>query len=780
MSIVKQSLVGASGQGGDYTINDSLRFRSSASAYLTRTFSTPTDNKKWTFSFWFKRGTLGTVQTILSPALSGNEDQIYFTGASDTFRFYIEGGAQGDAQTVAVFRDPSAWYHMIVVCDTANATATDRAIIYVNGVRQTVTGTNFSLNAVPDINGARLHNLGRYQSGAYYTDGYLTEINFIDGQALAPTDFGEYDANGTWKAKKYTGTYGTNGFYLNGVGVTDQSGNGNNWTNNNLNLSTSTATTYDQMKDTPSLVDEDAGNFCTWNPLRKGANVTVSEGNLKGITSATVAQSVAGTIGMSSGKWYWEVTNQGGSLSYTGIVDSTHDMGTYIGSSSTGSGYAYNTSGQKVGPTSGTVASYGASYTTNDVIGIALDMDAGTLTFYKNNASQGTAFSGITGTWFAAVSGNGVAGKGGIVNFGQRPFAYTPPTGFLKLNTFNLPDSTIEDGSDYFNAVLYTGDNTSNRNIPTGFPGGWTWIKNRNLANSHTLSDVVRGDGKTLFTNATNAEVDYGANGIDLVSDGFDVTHSASNNLFNVSGRTYVAWNWKANGSGSSNTDGSITSTVSVSTTSGFSIVTWTGTGVAATVGHGLGVAPDFIIFKNRTIASTWIVYSSAFASPGTQYLQFNSTLALQTDGTGQFFNSTAATSTVFSVKTNPDVNQNASNYVAYCFSEVEGYSKIGSYTGNGSADGPFIYTGFRPALVIFKLVTVADSWRMYDNKRLGYNANNNVLYPNLSNAEGSVTTHVDLLSNGFKLKSDNNNYNGGTHIYMAFAENPFKNANAR
>ena len=559
----------------------------------------------------------------------------------------------------------------------------------------------------------------------------------------------------------------------------DASGNKNNFNANNINGNAESESTYDLMKDTPSLVDENAGNFATWNPLRKGANVAVSEGNLKAITSATVAQSVAGTIGMSSGKWYWEVINQGGALSYTGIVDSTHDMGTYIGASSTGSGYAYNTSGQKVGPTSGTVASYGASYTTNDVIGIALDMDAGTLTFYKNNASQGTAFSSITGTWFAAVSGNGVAGKGGIVNFGQRPFEYTPPTGFLKLNTFNLPDSTIEDGSDYFNTVLYSGSSASEVSVTgVGFQPDFVWDKNRNNAYQHYLWDAVRGTTKYLVSNSNAAETTDANSLKSFDSDGF--TLGAGSTFATMSaGNTHVGWAWKANGSGVSNTDGSITSTVSANTEAGFSIVSYTGTNSNSTVGHGLGVAPSMVICKNRTAgigSGSWPVWHTGLSS-GTSYLFLNSTAA-QASGNNNF--TSAPSSTVLNLGTS-DTN-NTATMIAYCFAEVPGYSAFGKYTGNGSADGTFVYTGFRPAFVIIKRSDSTANWLMYDNKRLGYNQNNNYLLPDLANAEGSGDNYPDLLSNGFKPRVANQSFNvsGGTYIYMAFAENPFKNANAR
>ena len=773
---------GFGSSGGDYTINDSLRFRSSASAYLNRTFSTPTDNKKWTFSFWCKRGTLGTVQTILSSALSGNEDQIYFTGAADTFRFYIDGGTSGDVTTVAKFRDPSAWYHIIVVCDTANATATDRALIYVNGVRQTVTGTNFALNAVPDINGARVHYFGRYQSGAYYTDGYLTEVNFIDGQALTADDFGEYDDNGTWKPLAYTGTYGNNGFYLNGVGVTDQSGNGNNWTNNNLNLSTSTATTYDQMKDTPSLVDTNTGNFCTLNPLDKYSSAVIAEGNLKiGANNNSWTNQARSTFFVSSGKWYWEVTYSPGTGSFwkAGIRDAAAALTSNTTSSTGYEYYAYNGNKQATGVNS----SYGSALTAGDVLGLALDMDAGTITAYKNNTSLGVMFSGLSGSYSPTVS---MYNSFISLNFGQRPFKYTPPSGFLKLNTFNLPDSAIEKGSDYFNAVLYSGNGGTQSITGVNFKPDWTWLKCRNDAQYHILQNSVTGAGKTLFSNTTSAE---SGNAGDFISsfnsDGFTVNNTyagGTNNTANGSGKTYVGWNWLASNTTATNSAGTngatLASTYSANTTSGFSVVTYTGNQVAgATVYHGIGTAPSAIIVKGRNNSTSgWGV--------GHQSLGWGLHLSLQsTNATAAgIWNSTAPSANLFTLGISGIANLNNQTAVAYCFAEVPGYSAFGIYTGNGSTDGPFIFTGMRPSWLLVKRTNAAgNAWYLEDSSRNTYNPVNLELYPNLANAE-ATSTDYDFLSNGFKIRASHTgiNANGGTYIYMAFAENPFKNSNAR
>jgi hypothetical protein len=286
----------------------------------------------------------------------------------------------------------------------------------------------------------------------------------------------------------------------------------------------------------------------------------------------------------------------------------------------------------------------------------------------------------------------------------------------------------------------------------------------------------LRGADKYLSSNQTAAE---GTDATFLAS--FNPNGFSMGTANYASGRTVVGWQWKANGSGSTNTSGSITSTVSASTTSGFSIVTYTGTGANATVGHGLGVAPKMVIVKGRNTVSNWVVWQSTFSGDG--YILLNSTGGQSTGAT--IWNSTVPTSTVFSVGTNASVNESADPKVAYCFAEISGYSKAFSYTGNGSADGPFVFTGFRPAYVMIKCTNGTYNWIVFDNKRSGFNVNNDQLYPNTSGAEdagGSGAQFIDLLSNGFKLRNTaaDKNAIGGTYIGMAFAEAPQKFSLAR
>lgn len=446
-----------------YFIKNSLRFRNSASAYLNKTFTTPTNNKIWTWSGWVKRGALIQSGLLSSFVDANNRDVIQFE--SDALRYVVitAGSVVLDLVTTQVFRDPSAWYHLIVSVDTTQATASNRTKMYVNGSQVTSfsTSTYPTQNLNTYINSAsNVAAIGRYQSSSPggYADYYLAEVNFVDGQQLTPSSFGKTDAaTNQWIPKKFAGTYGTNGFYLKFADASaataaaigkDSSGNGNNWTPNNISVTA--GLTYDAMIDSPSL-SAAASNYATLNPLTRpvgaGGAFTVGQGNLQTAMSYIGPDS---TIAMSSGKWYWEVIPTGGTSGYNpriGIVPSNH--GTYSGTSvGDGSGtYGYDSTGQK--GSGGTYSSYGSSYTDADVIGVALDMDNGKIWFSKNGvwnasgdpaAGTNAAYTSITGEYFASV---GTGGNGGgftcHFNFGQRPFNSTPPSGFKSLNTFNLP-----------------------------------------------------------------------------------------------------------------------------------------------------------------------------------------------------------------------------------------------------------------------------------------------------------------------------------------------------
>jgi len=331
--------------------------------------------------------------------------------------------------------------------------------------------------------------------------------------------------------------------------------------------------------------------------------------------------------------------------------------------------------------------------------------------------------------------------------------------------------TNINKSTDYFNTKLYTGNGSAGHAITgVGFQPDWVWIKNRDSATEHSIFDAVRGATYRLASNNTDAQSAQAAELTAFGSDGFTTGNAGGTN---GSGNGIVAWNWKANGSGSANSDGSINSTVSANTTSGFSIVKFVGSGGTATVGHGLGVAPKMIIIKYYGGSASWGVYHQSLGNTKAMFLDLDAT-----DGTSNdYWNSTSPTSSVFTVNTFSGFNYNGGNMVAYCFAEKNGFSKFGTYTGNGEPnnDNPFIYTGFKPSFVMLKVTNTTDSWNMYDNRRDGYNGTGGRLRANVNNAEDTGTNYqtCDFYANGFSPKGNDttSNGNGRPYIYMAFGQ---------
>jgi hypothetical protein len=329
--------------------------------------------------------------------------------------------------------------------------------------------------------------------------------------------------------------------------------------------------------------------------------------------------------------------------------------------------------------------------------------------------------------------------------------------------------SSIAKPTDYFNTVLYTGNGSDNNAITgVGFQPDWVWLKNRSTSNSHYAQDSVRGATKNLKVDATDGEETRTGSLKSFDSDGFTL---GTETAINGSGNSLVSWNWLSGGSASSNSDGGTSSTVSVNTTAGFSIVGWAGAGSATTVGHGLGVAPKVVLVKNRSEVYGWQMYHESLGNG--KYVSINSSDAAATSS--QSWNDTSPTSSVFSVGASDSNNKSGNNIIAYCFAEKQGYSKLGQYEGNANADGTYIYTGFKPAVVIVKNIDAAENWIIFDNKRPGYNLTDALLKPSSSNAESTSGVKFDLLSNGFKARvSDAEGNSSATFIYLAFAENPF------
>ena len=798
----ENAIIGASNPTG-YDIDQSLRFNRPDAQYLQRTFGA-SNRKTWTWSGWFKLadpsvadGSVGHRRFFGTN--TGNSDSTTFElGLNQDNKLNATGWNNNFRTTTAVYRDPNQWYHCVWVFDSTDSTADDRLKLYVNGEQITSFTNSYTVTQDTDygINQSGAHYVGYGGSGAgnaYCMDGYLAEIHFIDGQALTPASFGETNEDtNQWLPIKYAGSYGTNGFYQK---YQDSSALGDDSSGNTNDFTTVSVAATDQVKDSPT------NNFCTLNPLNLVTNTTLSEGNLKADCTTGNDGAALGTMSVSSGKWYWEVlqttANANNDISM-GVMELSRKMAPQgVGSDVYPNSYLYGNDGwnAKYNSTTSTINTYGAG----DIIGWALDLDGNTLKIYKNNSLEYTYSSGVSGTFtpLAAVDGSSGQSVTHIANFGQDSsfngektaqgnqdgnsigdFYYTPPSGYLALCTDNLSDPSIDDPTAHFNMVTWTGSGSSPRSITgVGFQPDFLWIKDRVAANNHVLTDVVRGSSGLLYSNATTAEVTGAAQVSSYDSDGFTMGTTTYVNE-NGSSNTYVGWNWKAGGTASSNDDGTITSSVSANTTNGFSIITYTGNSTSgATIGHGLSTAPKFVMHKRRNAAVQWVV--------GTEPIGWNNYLTISTDVTNtssSMWNDTAPSSSVITLGNDGATNFNTATYVCYAFAEVDGYSKVGSYTGNGSSDGVFIYTGFRPAWVMFKRTDSTGNWVMFDNKRDSTNYVGREIYADLSNAEGGAYDGLDFVSNGFKLRNTTAGFNAssGTFIYLAFAESPFKTANAR
>jgi len=588
----------------------------------------------------------------------------------------------------------------------------------------------------------------------------------------------------------------------NDLGI-DRSGNGNNWTVNNITYS-------DQMVDSPT------NNFSTFNPLdpQGTTSITFSEGNLKVVQAASWTGAVNNVL-MTSGKWYWEYSGTDMSNSGVGVIKPNGAQhlamnvanNGYFGDSDRGYGinFQFGNECDFYTNTTKTTDGYLSAYSNGDVIAVAYDADTGKIWIAKNN-TWGTTSGGLGNPSTAAnpaatvanpeegyLAGFSLENCTIVANFGQDSsfagnktaqgnqdgndigdFYYTPPTGFLALCTKNLPDVDVVP-SEHFNTVLWTGDGTDDRSITgVGFQPDWVWGKGRSNGGSHRIADAVRGATKLLMADDTGAE--YTSNAVKtFISDGFTTSRTGGN--LNDNNWTFVAWNWKANGSGSSNTDGSSNSTVSANTDAGFSIVSYTGQSGAQTIGHGLSKTPEMIILKNRSDADEWLVYYGYKDN----YLRLDTNAA---EGDNTFWNDTAPTPSVFSVgDSRPSNSGHGSNYIAYCFHSVDGYSKAdGFYIGNASTDGVFNYCGFSPKWIMIKRKNAVNNWYIYDTARTANNPNGTVLLADSSNAEATQTYfQIDILSNGWKARASDGAINtSGEYIYLAFAETPFKYSNAR
>ena len=814
---------------GDAEIQKSLRFNSSDTTYLSRTPSSTGNQKVWTWSAWVKRAKLGSSTQYLFASMETNgsgdgiaalyfqSDQIYTyydTSSSSTY------GAVNSRK----YRDTSAWYHIVWQVDAANTTHR----IWINGVEETGLSNNpinynYTMNQSgwPNVMGTSPWNTSSAPANMY-----LAEVNHIDGSLIAPTEFGFTDpVTNIWMPKRYEGTYGTNGFNLDfsdnsstaALGI-DKSPNGNDFTANNFSVSAGVGN--DSLLDTPT------NNFCTLNPLSltaTGANILNGNLDYKSDSNYSIA---AGNFTLKTGKWYWEVTitaaMSGGNGQINGIVRGEHpNSNAYVSYDTNGNvygiGYVYNGSIQGASPDGSTNAPGGASglatYTEDDVLGFASDIENGTLAFYKNGSLQHTITGLNSYDWFPAGSGYGTSSTNSF-NFGQLKttsttyadakghgsFKYSVPSGFLAMCSANLSPNvpSIVRPQKHFDTLLYTGNDSSDRNIEgLEFKPDFVWIKNREGNDWHMLQDSVRGANKVLYSNRTDGEDTDNTNGHVnyFMNGGFNVTAGDSGNV-NENNEDYVAWCWKAGGnsntfnvddvgyasaSAAGITEGSISLTgASINTKAGFSIVSYTGNGTAgATIGHGLGVAPNWIFAKVRNASRSWAVGTDF--SPWTLNIRLEeSSGSADTSQSQSQWYETAPTSSVFYVgdgntgNYSGDTNVNGENYIAYCWTDIPGYSKFGGYTGNGSSDGTYVHLGFKPAFLMVKKKSGANSWVIYDVKRSTSNVIDNYLIAEGADVDNTNSAvNVDLLSNGFKFYSGYDIVNAGDYIYMAFAEQP-------
>jgi len=706
-----------------------------------------------------------TIYDVRTPS-NTNGPYMYFDTSETLF---VNNGAGGEISTDL---DIDRWYHIAYVRDS------NTIRLYKDGTQVgSATVSTFSDTSNRPITIGRS---GRYQN--YYYNGYVDGVRisnncrYTNGTAFTPpTDRFTADAN--------TKLLIQSDFSEGGIGA-DHSGNYNYFTPTNLG-------SEDMVLDSPT------NNFCTLNGVDADSGLVLSEGNLQGTNtgSAQWEQASATFIIPKSGKWYWEAYIK---------QDKAHLMLFFDRSSEAYNGdevdnlYVWDCQSSSNNIKYNTSAVASSDVAVGDIISVSVN--DGEVKFYKNNTLAHTFTQNMSldsKDYVPGMSAHSTSSGGQLVfNFGQDSsfagnktaqgntdgngkgdFYYTPPSGFLALCTDNLDDPSIADPTAHFNTVLYTGNGSTGHAITgVGFQPDLTWVKNRDTTNWHNLVDSVRTvSAGTIYSNATSAESGSAANFSSFDSDGFTVENDSN---FNTNNENYASWNWKAGGTASSNTDGTITSSVSANTDAGFSIVSYTGDGTnGATVGHGLSSAPELIIQKRRDATWSWGVFDGTIGA--TKYLYLNSDVAAVTHS--GFWNNTAPTASVFSIAAF-HTNVNTSTNIAYCFHSVDGYSKVGSYTGNANADGPFVYTGFKPAFVIIKQTTTAN-WFIYDDARDTYNVVEDTLKPSTNDIETDVDT-LDFVSNGFKIRHNSAtssiNDNGISIIYLAFAESPFKTSNAR
>ena len=818
---------------GSYTSRDfypfqqtnSLRF--GGSAFLDRDSYTHS-RRTFTYSFWLKPAESGTRQFVLGRYTDGSNVAAVELDTGDSgglggrlaFYNYSSGSYDVQLRTTRCLRDENAWYHIVLRVDSTSGTAGDRARIYINGVQETVFDTEDTGDQNVDWLLGDGNNDFRWgtegSNNRLHFQGYLADITVIDGSSLAPSSFGEFK-HGIWVPKNTSGlTYGDRGYRLemkNDVFDNGGSSIGVNTGNNDVDLG-SPVFTASGLAVGDSVLDSPTNNFAVLNGLSSIGTTAFSEGNLRVQvgSSSSVDQAFSSFAIPTTGKWYCEVGMTTIASAYSAIGLSALADGRSTGQLPR---HGYLQDGQKIAYS--TKSSYGDSFANGDVLGIAIDRDNRKLYFAKNGTWQNSgdpeagsneAFSSITQEYDLQVvvynaTTSGTAGASTFIfNAGQDSsfagtetaqgntdgngigdFYYAPPSGFLALCTSNLPDpvATIDPAKggspdNYFSANIFTGNGT-NQDIDTGFDPDLVWTKQRTDDSGGAWMDRIRGDDAYFQTVNNNGEGNF-AN-ITFITDGYNV--SGNSNLDNEASHNYAGWAWKAgttfSNDASATSVGNVDSSGTVNTDIGFSIINFVVTDDATmTIAHGLNAVPEMIISKNRDTTSNWDVFHSSIGN--THRLKINSTDAKE-DQDGVWAD-TDPTSTVFSQKGNGTWHAVGGKVINYCFASVDGYSRIGEYIGNGNANGPFVYTGFRPAFVMAKRTESTSSWQIWDNARDISNLTTHRLRADLVTAEDTGSVDIDMLSNGFKLRNTGINQDTGKYMFLAFAEQPFKYANGR
>ena len=819
MPFSKEILHGSSGQSTGFyngVVSTSAMFNDGDSDHLSFTPSSANEQTKGTVAAWVKRSSFGSAsakEDVIFNAGSASGHRAHFRFYEDHIRFDMYNGSSWYIELISTgyYRDTAQWYHCCAAFDTTDGLAK----IWVNGVEVPLgTSTTDNSSTATPFGDDVEHAIGErtYDTDGYF-DGYIADAYFLNGIDTDYTAFAEFK-NGVLIPKKYSGSFGTNGFHLEfkntGTGTASSSTVGADTSGNN-NHFTSAGHPAGAQPDCPEK------NMPTWNILvnrRNGNTATFYDGNKTVAGHSSQVAHTSSTIA-SKGKHYAEfyIANASKTVTGCGVVRQHWDFGMGDSYASNYGGAFYSTNGTRnfnAGSDSQTAPG-------SDRVGIEVDFAANEVQFFicESDGTKTAAGAKLTSSNGIALDGEGVftatthdvSSSYITAYFNESEWYCTPSDGYVELSSTNSIDDddlvlgahTDEQPNDHFNTILYTGNGSGSRAISgVGFQPDLLWVKSRSSTYYNGLWDSNRTNKAALYTNVTDNE-DTGTSGTigSLDSDGFTTPNVATGGFININTVTYVAWNWKANGGTTTSNDasatgiGSIDSVHQANTKSGFSIVTWTGTGTAGTIAHGLGKVPKFYTVKNRTDDGTNFQTFSEYAvgtsftaanDSETDYLYLNSTASVDD---ADDWNDTGPTSTVFSVKTHNQVNASGDEYLAYLFAEVEGFSKFGFYEGTGSAsNSPFIYTGFKPALVVCKS-RGTENWIVVDIERPGYNPTGNYIYWNLNNAEGgtgATDEYINLLSNGFKLRTTgaSANSSGQIYIYLAFAENPFKYNNAR